>query len=80
MAVAALVLGIVGVPLFWAFAVPSTLAVIFGGVGLGQLGDPGRRQSGRALAVWGIALGVVGIVGFLVFIALAVAGVIKRNS
>src|SRR5437763_17179651 len=80
MSVAALVLGIVGLPMFWAFAVPSTLAVIFGSVGLGQIAQPSRHQTGRGLAIWGIALGIVGIVGFLVFILLAAAGVIHDNN
>ena len=77
MAVASLVLGIVGIPFFWLIAIPSTLAVIFGGVGIGQIDRPERHQSGRAMAIWGIALGVVGIVGFLVLVILAANGVIK---
>jgi Domain of unknown function (DUF4190) len=80
MAIASLVLGIAGLPLFWAFGVPSLLAVVFGGVGIGQLNDPSRRQSGRPMAVWGIALGVGGLVGFVVFAALAASGVIDKNS
>src|SRR5438093_10641663 len=80
MSVAALVLGIVGLPMFWALAVPSVLAVVFGSVGLAQINEPRRHQSGRGLAVSGIAMGAVGIVGFLVFIGLAASGVIHDSS
>lgn len=58
LAVASLVLGIVGIPLF-VLALPSLLAVVFGGIGLRQTAD-GRRQ-GRGLAIAGLVLGVIGL-------------------
>jgi flagellar basal body-associated protein FliL len=58
MAVASLVLGIVGVLGGWCtFAVPCILAVIFGYVGLGQTRSGARR--GRGMAIAGLVLGVV---------------------
>ncbi|MEV6301368.1 flagellar basal body-associated FliL family protein [Actinoplanes sp. NPDC051861] len=58
MAVAALVLGIVGVLGGWCtFAVPCVLAIIFGCVGLSQTRDGTR--SGRGMAIAGLVLGLV---------------------
>jgi hypothetical protein len=66
MAVASLVLGLVGLPLCFLF-VPSILAVIFGIVGLNQIkNDP--MQTGRGLAIAGLILGAVMLV--LVVLAL----------
>lgn len=67
MAVASLVLGLVGLPLCFLF-IPSLLAVIFGIVGLNQIkSDP--SQSGRGLAIAGLTLGAVMIA--LVVLAIA---------
>jgi len=76
MAVASLVLGLVGLVTFVALAIPPTLAVIFGGVALGQIADPKRHQAGRGMAIWGISLGAVEIVAFLVLVGLSASGVI----
>ncbi|MDR1421963.1 MAG: DUF4190 domain-containing protein, partial [Coriobacteriales bacterium] len=56
-AIAALVLGVIG--LFgcifsWLDVLPTTLAIIFGGLGL--------KSSGRGMAIAGIILGVVGFI------------------
>jgi hypothetical protein len=60
MAVASLVLGLVGLPLCFLF-VPSILAVVFGIVGLNQIkNDP--MQTGRGLAIAGLILGAVMLV------------------
>ncbi len=57
-AVAALPLGIVGLPLFM-LAVPSILAVVFGILGIRQTGDGSR--TGRGMAIAGLVLGLVGV-------------------
>jgi Domain of unknown function (DUF4190) len=73
LAVASLVLGIVGLVLWWlTFGVAALLAVVFGHVGLSQTrrGDRG----GRGMAVAGLSMGYVGLAAALVFvIVLAVA-------
>ena len=70
MAVASLVLGIVGLVLccLW---IPELLAVIFGGVALSQIkNNPG--QSGRGMAIAGLVLGYVGV-GILLLVIIAAA-------
>ena len=70
MAVASLVLGLVGIPLCFLF-IPSVLAVIFGIVGLNQIkSDP--TQTGRGPAIAGLILGAVAVV-LLALMVLAVA-------
>ena len=63
MAIAALVLGIVGF---------FPLALVFGYMGRNQIDRSGGRQGGRGLAVAGIVLGWVGV-AFFVLAILAVA-------
>ncbi|ANW21821.1 hypothetical protein I3J09_06070 [Streptomyces clavuligerus] len=68
MAITALVLGAVAVCLFWAVGlgvVLGVLAVIFGGIGASRARTTG---SGRGLAVSGLVLGAVGIVGSALFL------------
>ena len=70
MAVASLVLGLVGIPLCFLF-IPSVLAVIFGIVGLKQVkNDP--TQTGRGPAIAGLILGSVALV-LLALMVLALA-------
>ncbi|SNY44269.1 protein of unknown function [Paractinoplanes atraurantiacus] len=58
MAVASLLLGIVGVLGGWCtFAVPCILAIVFGYVGLGQ--TRGGARSGRGMAIAGLVLGLI---------------------
>lgn len=58
LAIAALVLGLVGLLISWAtFLVPSILAVVFGAVALRQT-RPGSGMGGRGMAITGLALGV----------------------
>jgi hypothetical protein len=67
MAVAALVLGIIG---FFA-GFPAILAIIFGGIALNQTGkDP--TLGGHGLAIAGLVLGIIGV-AFWAIIALFVA-------
>lgn len=70
LAVAALVLGILAVVLFWTIwggIILGVLAVIFGAVGRGKakLGAPNK-----GLATAGLVLGAAGLIGAVLFIAL----------
>ena len=58
LAVSSLILGIIGLPGFWAVA-PSVLAVIFGLIVL--LGKGGYKESDRNQAIAGVILGVLGL-------------------
>ncbi|MDW8157999.1 MAG: DUF4190 domain-containing protein [Bacteroidia bacterium] len=77
MAIASLVLGIVG----WVFfAVPvfgiicHVLAIIFGAIGLGETSSgSSNRKGGRNLAIAGLVLGIIGLVFFLLFLSLLIA-------
>jgi hypothetical protein len=72
MAVASMVLGIVGITIGWfLMAIPSVLAVIFGHVALGTMRRTG--QQGRGMAIAGLVTGyiVVGVVAVLLLAALA---------
>jgi DNA-directed RNA polymerase subunit RPC12/RpoP len=57
--VAALVLGIIGVPASCTVVAPL-LAIVFGGIGLSQVSKSGSEGSGRGMAIAGIVLGVIG--------------------
>jgi hypothetical protein len=76
-AVAAMVLGIVGLVLGFLF-VPlacCVLAVVFGSLALQEIGRQGpERVGGRGQAVAGIVLGVIGLAGWAIVIALLAAG------
>jgi hypothetical protein len=63
MAVASLVLGIVGVVTCF-LILPSLLAVIFGAVALNQIKKEPTLFTGRGLAVAGLVLGIVMLVVF----------------
>ena len=67
-AIAALVLGILGMMWFPPF-IPSILALIFGYKGKREIDRSEGRQSGRGLAIAGIVLGWIGVV--LMVLALA---------
>ncbi len=70
LAVASLVLGIV-----WVFGIGSILAVIFGFVARRQIRQSGGHESGEGMALAGLILGFLGVLGLLLWIALfAVVG------
>lgn len=77
MATAALVLGIVGICLFWAVglgALLGLLAVIFGGIGMSKAKSiPGEPLKGRAQA--GLITGIIAIVAGVAFFVAVVAAV-----
>jgi Domain of unknown function (DUF4190) len=68
MAIASLILGIV-----WLGGVGSLLALIFGIVGKNQIEASGGSQSGRGLATAGIVLGILGLIGAVLWILLIIA-------
>jgi hypothetical protein len=66
-AIASLFVGII-----WLFGVGSVVAIVLGYAGLKQIDASGGHQSGRAIAIAGIVIGVIGLaslgilVGFLI--------------
>jgi hypothetical protein len=67
MAVAALVVGLIGLVLFG--VVMGILAIIFGALGIGKANKIGGKGKGMAIA--GLILGVVDILVFIVLMAVA---------
>ncbi len=68
LSIASLVLGIV-----WFLGIGSILAVIFGFVSRRQIKASGGRQTGEGMALAGIILGFLGILGMILWILLVVA-------
>lgn len=66
LAVASLVLGIVGVLLCF-FVLPSLLAVVFGLIGINQTKN-NPAQGGRGMAIAGLVLGGVGLAIMLLLV------------
>ena len=77
MAIAALVLGILGViPCFWGCFVFSLLGVIFGRLGRKDIAESGGQKTGEGFAKAGFILGCVGIaLGALYWILVATGAV-----
>jgi hypothetical protein len=67
MAVAALVMGILG----FIFGLPAVLAIIFGGIALSETGK-NPNIGGRGMAVAGLILGIIVLVGGLLTLVLVV--------
>jgi len=61
MAVASMVLGIIGIVLFCFYAIPSILAVIFAAISLGQFKNQPNTYTGRGMAIAGLVTGLVGV-------------------
>lgn len=59
MAIAALVLGIVGM-LMCCFFVPSVLGIVFGTIGMRDVRESGGAKTGEGLAKAGFILGIIG--------------------
>ena len=59
--------------LLWVFGVGSVLAVVFGFVARSQIKRSGDGQRGNGLALAGIIVGFVGIVGMVLIITVAIA-------
>lgn len=68
---AAMVLGIVGIPLFLA-VIPSILAIIFGFRALGRIKRSSGQITGRGKAITGVVLGIIGVLlAILVYVLIA---------
>jgi len=74
LAIASMVLGIVGVFFLVFFAIVPILALILGGVAIGQINRSGGQQGGKGMAVAGITLGAVETAIFLLLIVAAANG------
>jgi len=78
LAIASLVLGILGIPTFSFFVVPI-LALILGAVSNAQIRRAGGRQSGRGMAIAGMILGGVAVL-FAIGFWILIAGLAQRNG
>jgi hypothetical protein len=72
LAVAALVLGLLTLVLFWTLVVP-VLAVVFGFVAASRIKHSGGMVTGAKMARAGWILGILGILGFVAIVIVAVA-------
>ncbi len=72
-AVAALVLGIVGVFTFWLYLIIPILAVVFGHIGYAKVSKSLGTQRGSGMALAGLILGYVMIAIGLFFLVFAIA-------
>ena len=80
MAIAALVLGIVSLVLFFACGagiLAGLLAVVFGFIGMSKAKEIGK---GRGMGLAGLILGLVGIIGGILFLVLVIIGVNKASN
>jgi len=68
MAVASLVLGIVGLVFPFIPIIPSILAIIFGALGMGQVNRSNGMLKGKGMATAGIILGIVAFIWIIVMI------------
>ena len=77
MAVAGLVLGIIGViPCFWGCLIFSILGVVFGQLGKRDIAQSGGMKTGEGAAKWAVILGIIGIVLGVLYWILYASGVI----
>ena len=77
LAVAALVLGIVGaVPCFWGCLIFSILGIVFGQLGKKDIRESAGAKKGDAFAQWGFILGLIGLALGIVYWILVATGVI----
>lgn len=74
-AITSFVLGIVGVLIgYFLLGIPNLLAVIFGFIALSKI-KKNKKLRGKALAWWGIGLGM----SFLVLVIIGIVWVVVRN-
>jgi hypothetical protein len=64
LAITGLVMGIVGVTIGWLCCGPlfNILGIIFSSIGLSQINRDPARQTGKAIAFWGLALSILGLI------------------
>lgn len=80
MAVAALVLGIIGViPCFWGCFVFSILGIVFGQLGKKDIRESAGAKTGAGAAKWGFILGIVGLAGGVLYWILVGSGAIDMS-
>lgn len=75
MAVASLVLG-----LLWLGGIGALLAIIFGVSGRNEIDRSNGSVTGRGMALWGIALGWIGLIGAIFWIVVLVVAVHSANN
>lgn len=68
LAIAGFVLGVIGI--FIAGLILGILAIIFGGIALGRIRRNPETRRGKGFAIAALVLGIVSILGALVFLAL----------
>lgn len=71
LAIAALVLGVVSIPLFVLF-VPAILAIVFGAISRKNLGADDTK-TGAGMATAGLVLGILSLIGAVVFLVATIA-------
>ena len=77
MAIAGLVLGIIGViPCFWGCLIFSILGIVFGQLGKRDIANSGGTKTGEGMAKWGFILGIIGVVLGIIYWILAASGAI----
>lgn len=77
MAVAGLVLGIIGViPCFWGCLIFSILGVVFGQLGKKDIRESAGAKTGEGAAKWAVILGIIGIVLGILYWILVASGAI----
>jgi uncharacterized membrane protein len=77
MAVAGLVLGIIGViPCFWGCLIFSILGVVFGQLGKKDIREAAGAKTGEGAAKWAVILGIIGIVLGILYWILVASGAI----
>ena len=75
MGVASLVLGILGLVLWFFFGwILSIIAVILGHVAKSQIDKSNGTQQGRGMAIAGLVMGWIGVGALILFIVLIIAG------
>lgn len=74
-AIASLVLG-----LLWFGGVGSLLAIVFAVHGHRQITWSGDRQAGWAMASWGLALGILGVIGAVILWAVIISAAVHTGS
>jgi hypothetical protein len=68
LAIASVFLGII-----WIFGVGSVLAIVLGYVGLKQINASDGLQGGRAIAIAGVIIGVVGLLSLAILVAFLIS-------
>lgn len=79
-AIAALVLGILGVFPCCSYFILGILAIVFGTLAKRDIDSSGGAKKGRGMAQWGFYLGIAGIVLGILFWVLYAVGAVHYNA